>query len=112
MIISQSFEKFTDSALCVALNPKGNGQVLTGGQDNHAYLFNANKPDDVIELCGHEESVCAVCYNTGGDLCATIDMNGIIKVWSSEKGKLVTTIQGPEDPEWLQFHPKVGCGGD
>lgn len=32
-----------DSVLCVAMNPMNPGQVLTGGQDNLAFLFNANQ---------------------------------------------------------------------
>ena len=93
--------------LCIALNPTKPGQVLTGGQDNRAFLFDANKPDDVKELPGHTDSVCGVCFSPKGDLCATIDMNGNLKIWNTTNGKLVKDIQGPEEPEWLRFHPNV-----
>lgn len=104
---NQSFEKHTYSVLCVAMNPQRPGQILTGGQDNRAFLFNANEPEKVIELTGHNESVCAVCFSPKGNLCATIDMNGELKIWKTADGAPVLTIQGPEEPEWLQFHPNV-----
>ena len=96
-----------DSVLCVAMNPMNPGQVLTGGQDNLAFLFNANNPEKVVELKGHEESVCCVGFSPKGDLCATIDMNGILKLWKTMNGALVTTIEGPGEPEWIRFHPNV-----
>lgn len=46
----------------------------------------------------------------GGDLCATGDMNGLIQIWRTANGKLVASLQGPEELEWLKFHPKVRGG--
>ena len=56
-----SFEKHTDSVLCCAINPANHEQILTGGQDNHAYLFTYTKPDQVQELTGH--NVDCVCFS-------------------------------------------------
>ena len=39
--------------LCVAFNPSKNSQVLTGGQDNRAFLFDYNHPEQKRELAGH-----------------------------------------------------------
>ena len=51
--------------------------------------------------------MCAIAFNTAGDLCATGDMNGLIQIWRTANGKLVASRQGPEELEWLKFHPKV-----
>ena len=94
------------------MNPQRPGQILTGGQDNRAFLFNANEPEKVIELTGHSDSVCAVCFSPKGNLCATIDMNGELKIWNTTNGAPVVTIKGPEEPEWLQFHQNVFLKND
>ena len=52
--------------------------------------------------------MCAVAYSASGKYCATGDMNGVIQVWKTANGKLATTLEGPEELEWLKFHPKVG----
>lgn len=49
----------------------------------------------------------AIAFNATGDLCATGDMNGVIKVWQTVNGKCVASLHGPEELEWLKFHPKV-----
>lgn len=45
--------------LCVAFNPILNSQVLTGGQDNRAFLFDYNHPGQKRELTGHKVRVAA-----------------------------------------------------
>lgn len=46
-------------------------------------------------------------FNYNGEYCATMDMNGLILVWKTDTCKKVTEIQGPEEPEWMRFHPRV-----
>ena len=36
-----------------------------------------------------------------------MDMNGLILVWKTDSCKKVIEIQGPEEPEWMKFHPRV-----
>ena len=38
---------------------------------------------------------------------ATVDMNGIIKVWNTMNGQLIKTLEGPEEAEWICWHNKV-----
>ena len=51
--------------------------------------------------------MCAVAFNASGELCATADMNGVIKVWRTKNCSLMIELNGPEEVEWMQFHPKV-----
>ena len=60
-----------------------------------------------IPLTGHQDSVCSLAFNTTGEYLATCDMNGVIKVWLTTSGELVKTLQGPEEPEWIQWHNKT-----
>lgn len=107
--IHQSFTGHTDSVLCVAFNPKKPLQFATGGQDDKAYLHQI-VDDKIQSLCldGHQDSVCGVAFNCTGEYLATIDMNGMIKVWSTTNGHLVKTLEGPEEAEWIRWHNKVG----
>ena len=115
---SQSFTGHTDSVLCVAFNQHRPLQFATGGQDEKAFLHQLTEeaPFSVSSrpLVGHQDSVCDVAFSTGGEYLATCDMNGVIKVWDTKTGELVKTLQGPEEPEWLCWHNKVGVwrGGE
>lgn len=97
--------------LCVAFNQRHPLQLATGGQDDQAFIFQLS--DDVppsissIPLAGHQDSVCNLAFNATGELLATCDMNGVIKVWNTKNGELVKTLEGPEEPELLCWHNKV-----
>ena len=51
-----------------------------------------------------------MAFNASGELFATADMNGVIKVWRTKNCSLVIQLDGPEEVEWLKFHPKVRYG--
>ena len=104
----QSFTGHTDSVLCVAFNPKKPFQFATGGQDDKAFLHYINN-DEIQSLCleGHQDSVCGLAFSCTGEYLATVDMNGIIKVWSTANGQIVKSLEGPEEPEWIRWHNKV-----
>lgn len=70
--------------------------------------------DKIQSLCleGHQDSVCGVAFNCTGEYLATIDMNGMIKVWNTADGHLVKTLEGPEEAEWIRWHNKVRYKSD
>ena len=109
LFFKQSFTGHTDSVLCVAFNPKKPFQLATGGQDDKAYLLQIDN-EQICSLCleGHQDSVCGLAYNATGEYLATVDMNGIIKVWNASNGQLLKSLEGPEEPEWIRWHNKVG----
>lgn len=108
LLFKQSFTGHTDSVLCVAFNPKKPFQLATGGQDDKAYLLQIDN-EQIHSLCleGHQDSVCGLAYNATGEYLATVDMNGIIKVWNASNGQLIKSLEGPEEPEWIRWHNKV-----
>ena len=65
--------------------------------------------DQIQSICldGHQDSVCGVAFNYTGEYVATVDMNGIIKVWNTMNGQLIKTLEGPEEAEWICWHNKV-----
>jgi len=46
---------------------------------------------------GHTDSVVAVGFNINGQYAATGGMDGIIKIWDSDTGKLVMNLDGPTE---------------
>lgn len=107
----KSFEGHTDSVLSVAFNKSQSLLLATGGQDDKAFLLKISE-DEIptiasIPLSGHQDSVCSVAFNYNGEYLATCDMNGVIKVWQVRTGKLVKSLEGPEEPEWIRWHGKT-----
>ena len=107
----KSFEGHTDSVLSVAFNKSESLLLATGGQDDKAFLLKISE-DEIptiasIPLSGHQDSVCSVAFNYNGEYLATCDMNGVIKVWQARTGKLVKSLEGPEEPEWIRWHGKT-----
>lgn len=107
----QSFEGHYDSVLSVAFNPNRPLILATGGQDDRAFLLSVSEDEkpsiSSIALTGHQDSVCCVGFNSTGEYLATCDMNGVIKIWTTQKGELVKSLEGPEEPEWIRWHNKT-----
>ena len=57
---------------------------------------------------GHTDSVVDVGFSVDGSLVATAALDNTVCVWNVEDGKLMATLDGPEDAvQWLAWHPKV-----
>jgi angio-associated migratory cell protein len=59
-----------------------------------------------IKLSGHTDTVTSVGFNFNGSLALTGGYDGVVRIWKVETGELVTTLEGPEDVEWAQWHNK------
>eukprot|EP00798_Chlamydomonas_sp_ICE-L_P020057 gene20057-26775_t len=109
-----SFEGHEDSVLAVAWSPTHPGMVATGGQDDKAFLwqvgedaFDRSESLATCELVGHTDSVASIAFNSSGSLVATGGMDGVVKIWNSSNGNLVSTLEGSGGAiEWVSWHPK------
>jgi WD40 repeat protein len=43
-------------------------------------------------------------------MCLTGGYDGLVKIWKTDTGELIQSLEGPEDVEWAQWHSKVSCG--
>ena len=109
---SLKFDKHEDAVYCVAVS-KG-GAILSGGGDDRAWLQPAPMGSrGAICLEGHNDSVTACGFSHQDSMCATGAYDGSVKLWDTASGRLLRTLEGPGDVEWLEGHPKgdvVLCG--
>lgn len=110
-----AFEGHTDAVLTVAWSSAHPDLVASGGQDDQAFLWRVGQEAyertagtlSTSELSGHTDSVASVAFNSKGSLLATGGMEGVVKVWSTENGSLVQTLEGPGGSvDWIKWHPK------
>ena len=126
-VVDQSTASFSLHGDCVyvsQIHPTNPGMVLTGGGDDRAMLWTyqasnseAQGEDETakggrnitqcIELSGHTDTVTAVGFNFDGTMALTGSYDGIVKIWKTDTGELVQSLEGPEDVEWAQWHSKV-----
>jgi len=100
------FTGHTGSIFAIALNPINQCYAISGGEDDRGFIWNIVNGEVHAELSGHTDSVVAVGFNITGEYAATGGMDGIIKIWDANTGKLVMNLDGPTEINWLQWHPK------
>lgn len=121
---AQTFEGHTGPIYAVAIHPLNPRCMLTGGGDDRAFFWevpatataaatvasssssSSIPASSVTELGNHEESVNAVGFSSDGTLAATGAYSGKVLVWDTKTRALLHTLEGPEDVEWLDWHPK------
>jgi len=109
----QRFLSHKDSIYSIGLHPlcdinaNTNTFAISGGGDDQAYIWNIGTGEQLHQLTGHKDSVCAVGYNFNGKLVATGSLDGFVKIWNADDGKLLFTLEGPQaEIEWIDWHPK------
>jgi len=95
------------SVFAVALSH--NGQlVLSGGEDDCAYLWTADSGEVRIKLDGFKDSVVAVGFNHNGGLIAAADMGGQIRCWkASASYEQVWDFETGSDVTAMRWHPSA-----
>ncbi|KAL3282784.1 hypothetical protein HHI36_005951 [Cryptolaemus montrouzieri] len=107
-----TFTKHNKSVFTVDISP--NQQcVVTGSEDDSAYVWNLNTREVLFECTGHKDSITEACFNHDGQYVATGDMSGMVQVWHVDDNKLVWCNEG-DDLEWMCWHPLtnvliIGC---
>ena len=80
--------------------------LLNNINNNSILSSNSILDNETIELSGHGDTVSNVGFNFDGSLALTGSYDGTVKIWKVENGELLMTLEGPEDVEWAQWHPK------
>ncbi|GIY55403.1 WD repeat-containing protein 55 homolog [Caerostris darwini] len=101
-----SFEAHDEAVFCCNFNKTGS-LVVSGGQDETAFVWNINDGDTVFECKGgHTDSVIAADFNHDSSLVATAGMDGIIEVWNVASKTKVWDHEITEIT-WISWHPNA-----
>lgn len=98
------FSKHTGSVYCISASPVDNTTVVTGGEDDKAYVWSLTDGAVSFECTGHKDSVTSASFSHDGKYVATGDMSGLIQVWSLAKKEVVWSFE-MGDMEWMDWHP-------
>jgi pre-mRNA-processing factor 19 len=71
--------------LCVAIDPKKTGLVLTGGVDKNGKLFNTKTQQIEATLSGHNKKISSALFHPSAELVLTSSYDKTVKIWAPSK---------------------------
>lgn len=98
------FDKHTDAVFSVSIDPQTCDLVVTGGQDDKAYVWRLTTGEVLFECTGHKDSVTCTGFSHDGIYVATADLSGHVIVWKVATKEQVFSFEC-SDAEWLKWHP-------
>ena len=100
------FQKHDGSVFCVAISPTNKEIMVSGGEDDKAFVSNTTNNETLFEFGNHKDSVICCGFNGDGKLIMTADMSGTVVVRKSEDGSDVWDFDCG-DLEWCRWHSKA-----
>lgn len=99
------FTKHTGPVFSCHVEPKKGQFVVTGGQDDNAFVWEVGSGNVVMECKGHKDSVICVKFSHDGSYVATGDMDGLIQVWKMSTKSLIWSSEDKlGELMWLKWH--------
>ncbi|KAJ2777153.1 60S ribosomal subunit assembly or modification protein [Coemansia interrupta] len=102
----QGFFAHKEPVFSVDLHPQQQTLVASGGGDDLAYLWRLDTGDIVGQLEKHDDSVVSVKFSNDGSLVASGGMDGKINVYRTDGLQKCATLEGPDEIQWINWHPK------
>ncbi|KAI9489995.1 WD40-repeat-containing domain protein [Zychaea mexicana] len=102
----QGFFDHHEPVYAIALHPKDESIVVSGGGDDKSYLWRNDTGEKLFQFDGHTDSVTAVGFSVDGDYVASAGMDGKVRVWKAHTGEFCTAVEGPDEVVWIDWHPK------
>ncbi|EFX86282.1 hypothetical protein DAPPUDRAFT_187565 [Daphnia pulex] len=99
-----TFKQHTGSVFCCSFEPKESKLVVSGGEDDKAYVWNITDGQVLFECTNHQDSVTCALFSHDGCYVATADMAGLIQVWKVGTKSVVWTFE-TGDLTWIDWHP-------
>jgi len=100
-----TFSQHNGSVFCCSLNPKDNQLVVSGGEDDKAFVWNITDGKVLFECSNHRDSVTYTLFSHDGVYLATADMSGFIQVWKVATKSMVWSFE-IGDLNWMEWHPE------
>ena len=112
---SKVLHTFSDYAVSLQLSPDGN-VLAVGSADWDIVLLNPKTGELIRTLGGHVGSATAVCFSADSRLLFSGSVDGSMKAWSVDSGKLLATCIAFTDGTWAVVTPEgrydASNGGD
>ncbi|KAI8997514.1 WD40-repeat-containing domain protein [Pilobolus umbonatus] len=102
----QGFFDHRQPVYAIAMHPTSNGIIMSGGGDDKSYLWRCDTGEMLKCLDGHTDSVTSVAFSCDGKYVASAGMDGKVRVWNAETGDFATSVEGPDEIIWINWHPK------
>lgn len=102
------FQKHTGPVFCISINPQDEHMVISGGQDDKAYIWNTQTGDVLLSSSDSEftDSVSHASFNHDGKYVAAADMGGTIKIWKTTSQPFQLVWENKiQDILWIRWHP-------
>jgi WD40 repeat protein/serine/threonine protein kinase len=80
---------------CPEMFSPGNELVVLSGPDNDSTVYGTALFDRKFALRGHPHPVVQCLFSPNGQLIATVDTHGEIRIWNSKDGAPLKTIEPP-----------------
>lgn len=80
--------------------------ILTGGTDEHIFLWNTNNGLIIRHYAAHTENVETICYSLDETMFAIGDCNGYIEIYNLIQDKSIFFVKGHRSPvDHITFSP-------
>uniref|UniRef100_V9KSE6 Angio-associated migratory cell protein n=1 Tax=Callorhinchus milii TaxID=7868 RepID=V9KSE6_CALMI len=99
-----TFSRHSKAVFCVSLDAGSSSLVVTGGEDDQAFVWRLSDGEVVLHCAGHKDSVISASFSHDSSMVATGDMSGLIMVWKLETRKRVWSFE-VGDLQWMAWHP-------
>jgi len=97
------FEMHSGSVFSVDVAKNNSCLVVTGGEDDKAYVWNYETAQCLFECTGHTDSVTFCSFSADGKYVMTADMAGGVRVFAAVGGQCVWEYEC-EELEWCEWH--------
>lgn len=101
----KTFSQHNGSVFCVAIS-KSEEYVLTGGEDDLAYVWKITGEETFHKIEGHKDSVSHVGFSANDKYYFTADLSGYIQLFELEDNKKIWEFE-VGDILWVMWHPVV-----
>lgn len=98
-----TFAKHTAPVFCGHFHPTEN-VVVTGGEDDRAFVWSSETGDVVFECTGHKDTVIAAEFSYDGNYLATGDIAGEIQVFKVSQSYKRVWDFSMGDMAWMRWH--------
>ena len=110
-LLTVSHHKSGNSIFTIAIDPRTQARVCTGGEDDRCLLWQLQTGELIHEYPRFDDSVHQVCWSFDGKYLCVCDMRGQIRCWTDDQQGIpreeIWSFHTGSDIELMRFHPSA-----